>query len=61
MKGNFAEYEELAVELINNHAGFLPEQEKERILHLQFTLSAIYDQGYHQSTKDLDGNNLEEV
>ena len=49
---NYEDFKELAVALINNHAGFLPGQEAERILHAQFALAKVYDQGYYKNTSD---------
>jgi hypothetical protein len=52
MKGNYEEFKERAVELINNHAGFLPGQESNRVLHAQFTLAEIFNLGYKQALLD---------
>ena len=50
--GNYTEFEELATQLINNHAGFLPGQVSDQILHAQFALAKVYDQGYEDAIKD---------
>ncbi len=52
---NYTEFKDLAVALINNHAGFLPGQESDRILHTQFALAEAYSQGYYKSTADREG------
>ncbi len=51
---NYEDFEELAVAIINNHTGFLPEQKAARILHTQFALAEVYSRGYSKGTSDLE-------